>query len=200
MSALPISAASERNKVPILAVLRDALAGQREVLEVGSGTGQHAVYFAAALPALRWQPTELPENLAGLAARVAAEGTPNCLPPLVLDVRSDNWPGGRPDAVFTANTLHIMSWSAVQDFLIGAGRVLGPTGLLCIYGPFRYGGRFTTPSNAAFDKSLRDRDPESGIRDVEALAELAAAERLVLTADHAMPANNQLLIWSRGTG
>ncbi|UCG72716.1 MAG: DUF938 domain-containing protein [Chromatiales bacterium] len=197
MNALLFSAASERNKAPILDVLRDVVSGCRNVLEIGSGTGQHAVYFAAALQQLNWQPTELAECLAPLRDRVVAEGPANCLPPIALDVRTERWPVDRADAIFTANTLHIMSWPAVQDLFFGVGRMLAPGGRLCIYGPFRYAAGFTAPSNAAFDVGLRRRDPASGIRDFDAVAELAAAQGLELLADHSMPANNQLLVWSR---
>lgn len=197
MIDLPFSPACERNRAPILAVLREELSRCRSVLEIGSGTGQHAVYFAAALPQLRWQPTELAEYLPPLRARIAAEAPDNCAAPLALDVQTDAWPVATTDAVFSANTLHIMAWSAVADLFAGAGRVLGTGGCLCIYGPFRYGGRFTSPSNAAFHRSLRARDPASGIRDFEAVDALAAAQGLVLRADYSMPANNQLLVWSR---
>lgn len=197
MNALPVSAACERNKAPILEVLRDALAGCRSVLEVGSGTGQHAVHFAASLPQLRWQPTELVNHLALLTARITAEGPANCAAPIALDVRAAHWPVDSADAIFSANTLHIMSWVAVEDLFAGVGRILLPHGRLCIYGPFRYAGEFTSPSNAAFDVSLRNRDPASGIRDFEAVAALALEQGLELVADHALPANNQLLAWSR---
>ena len=192
---LTVSEACERNKAPILAVLREELAGCRYVLEVGSGTGQHAVYFAAALPQLVWQPSELAENLPALEERIRLEGGANLRSPLELDVRSDPWPGAPADAVFTANTLHIMSWSAVCEFFRGAAAVLGPGGVLCVYGPFRYRGAYTSASNAQFDQFLRARDPASGIRDFEALEGLARAQRLILVADHDMPANNRTLVW-----
>jgi len=199
MQELPYSAPSERNRVPILSVLRDAFADVSTVLEIGSGTGQHAVFFAAALPQLRWQPSDQGACLAGLSARVAAEGPANCLPPLALDVRRHPWPAVEADALFSANTLHIMSWEAALDLFRGISAM---TSLrrLCIYGPFRYAGAFTTPSNAAFDQSLRQRDPHSGIRDFEAVDSLAEAAGFALQADHAMPANNQLLIWTRPAG
>ncbi len=200
MNDLPFSPACERNKAAIVAILRDALVDCRHVLEIGSGTGQHAVYFAATLEQLHWQPSDLADYLAPLRARIAAEGPVNCAAPVALDVQSAAWPVARTDAVFSANTLHIMSWNAVQDLFAGIGRVLMPRGQLCIYGPFRYAGSFTSPSNAAFDLSLRHRDPASGIRDFEAVVDLAAEQGLELVADHAMPANNQLLVWSRTGG
>jgi cyclopropane fatty-acyl-phospholipid synthase-like methyltransferase len=194
---LPFSEASERNKGPILAVLRDELAGSRDVMEIGAGTGQHAVHFALELPHLTWQPTDRAEYLAGLAARVAAEGSENLYPPLELDVTHSRWPSVRADVIYSANTLHIMSWSEVEAFLSGVGRVLPDRGLLLIYGPFRYRGQFTSQSNARFDLSLKARDPQSGVRDFEAVDALATAEGLARRADHAMPSNNQLIVWQR---
>ena len=192
---LPFSDACERNKGPILAVLRDAFAGRTRVVEIGAGTGQHAVHFARHLPQLEWQPTDRAEHLPGLAARIAAEGPPNLLPPLELDVLRQPWPTLRADAVFSANTLHIMSWQAVEALYAGLRHVLEPTGVLAVYGPFRYAGGFTTASNAGFDAMLRERDPASGLRDFEAVNALAEKIGLRLQADHAMPANNQLLVW-----
>lgn len=194
---LPYSEASERNKEPILEVLRTALADCRTVVEIGAGTGQHAVHFARHLPQVEWQPTDRAEHVPGLTARVAEEGTPNLRPPIELDVMQPYWPPLDADAVYSANTLHIMSWPEVEAFFRGVGRILGAGGVLAVYGPFRYAGRFTTDSNAAFDRSLRNRDPASGIRDFEAVNALAAAQSLELQADHAMPANNQLLVLSR---
>jgi len=200
VQALPFSEACERNKAPILAVLQRWLGRQGGVvLEIGAGTGQHAVHFARHLPQLGWQPTEQPENLAALAARVALEGSSNLLAPLELDVGQAAWSCGYDsvDAVFTANTLHIVSWPQVQALFRGVGRVLRDDGLLVVYGPFRYGGQFTSHSNAAFDEALRLRDAASGIRDFEAVDALAAAAGLRLVEDCAMPANNQTLVWRR---
>jgi cyclopropane fatty-acyl-phospholipid synthase-like methyltransferase len=197
---LTSSEACERNKGPILAVLGAELTTSHRVLEIGSGTGQHAVYFAAHLPHLQWQPSELRENLPQLAERIRLEGPPNLAAPIALDVRDDVWPPLEADAIFSANTLHIMSWNDVQRFFCGAGAVLaGNDAVLCVYGPFRYGGRHTSESNAAFDTYLKARDPLSGIRDLEALEHLAHAQRLVLSADHPMPANNRTLVWRRRT-
>ena len=203
VQALPFSEACERNKAPILAVLQRWLGRQGGVvLEIGAGTGQHAVHFARHLPQLGWQPTEQPENLAALAARVALEGSSNLLSPLELDVGQAAWPCeyDSVDAVFTANTLHIVSWPQVQALFRGVGRVLRDDGLLIVYGPFRYGGQFTSHSNALFDETLRMRDAASGIRDFEAVDALAAAEGLRLVEDCAMPANNQALVWRRARG
>ncbi len=191
--------ACERNKGPILEVLRHEFGAARSVLEVGSGTGQHAVHFAAALPHLTWQPTEVPSLLGPLSERVRAEGGANLARPLPLDVRSLPWAVPAADAIFTANTLHIMGWPAVNDFFRGVAQVLGATGVLCVYGPFNYEGRFTSPSNAQFDAWLKARDPASGIRDCEAIAALARTAGLRLAADHPMPANNRTLAF-RGDG
>jgi len=192
-----VSEAAERNKGPILGILTRELARTRHVLEIGSGTGQHAVCFAAHLPHLTWQPSDLGEYLPELRERLPLEGGTNLLPVIELDVRADPWPVGPVDGVFSANTLHIMSWSSVREFFRGVGSVLAVPGVLCVYGPFRYGGRYTSESNAVFDAHLRKRDPEGGIRDFEALEELARRQGLQLAADHAMPANNQLLVWKR---
>lgn len=197
---LAVSEACERNKGPILAVLEGELAASRSVLEIGSGTGQHAVHFARHLPHLSWQPTEVGAELGPLAERIRLEGTPNLRPAMALDVRVHPWPVGRVEAVFSANTLHIMAWDAVEHFFRGIGTVLAVAGVLCVYGPFRYRGAYTSASNAEFDRFLRRRDPSSGIRDFEALERLAAAVGLELAADHAMPANNQTLVWRRRSG
>ena len=194
---LAFSEACERNKQPILDMLRDELAGSNRVLEIGSGTGQHAVHFARHLRHLEWQPTDRADCLPGLVARIAEEGAPNLLAPLELDVLQTHWPAVTADAVYSANTLHIMSWPEVEAFFSGVGQVLAVGGVLVVYGPFRYAGRFTSESNAAFDISLRERDAASGIRDIEAVNRLAETQGLALTADHAMPANNQLLVGAR---
>jgi SAM-dependent methyltransferase len=192
-----VSEAAERNKGPILEIIARELAQRRRVLEIGSGTGQHAVYFAARLPHLTWQASDVGEYLPELRERLRLEGGANLLPVMELDVRADPWPVGAVDGIFSANTLHIMSWSSVREFFRGVGSVLAVPGVLCVYGPFRYGGRYTSESNAVFDTYLRKRDAASGIRDFEALEELARQQGLQLAADHAMPANNQLLVWKR---
>jgi SAM-dependent methyltransferase len=194
---LTLSEACERNKGPILAVLREELARSTRVLEVGSGTGQHAVHFAAELPQLLWQPSELAVNLPPLVERIRLAGGANLRAPLALDVRDDPWPVTAVDAVFSANTLHIMAWSAVREFFRGVGALLAPSGVLCIYGPFRFDGRHTSDSNAAFDNFLRERDPASGVRDFEALDAEARARGLRFAANHALPANNRTLVWRR---
>lgn len=198
---LAYSEACERNKQPILGVLTDVFANRSRVLEVGSGTGQHAVYFGRNLSHLQWQPTELAEYLPGLRDRIEAQGPVNVAEPRELDVRSHPWFEAANvqsiDAVFTANTLHIMSWSEVEHFFTGIGDILEHDAVLCIYGPFRYGGEYTSDSNASFDRYLQQRDPLSGIRDFEQVSELARKQGLRCLKDHTMPANNQLLVWAR---
>lgn len=196
-AAKPFSQACENNKEPILAVLRDCFADQRQVVEIGSGTGQHAVHFAGAMPWLSWQPTDRAEHLPGIRAWRDAAALPNLLEPLELDVDQPAWPLQRADAVFSANTAHIMSWPQVERFVAGVGLLLPASGCFCLYGPFNYGGGHTSASNADFDAWLRRRDPRSGLRDVEAIHDLAAQAGLQPAADHAMPANNRLLVWRK---
>jgi SAM-dependent methyltransferase len=198
--AKPWAEACERNRAPILEVLRSAFAAATQVLEIGSGTGQHAVFFAAALPHLVWQPSDRSEHLAGIAAWRDEAGLPNLRAPLALDVDAGDWPVAECDALFSANTLHIMSWVSVGNFFRGAGRVLQPGGVLAVYGPFSYGGRHTAESNARFDAFLRARDPLSGVRDFEELCALASSHGLEFCDDHALPANNRVLVWRRSSG
>jgi cyclopropane fatty-acyl-phospholipid synthase-like methyltransferase len=195
---LPCSEACERNKDPILEVLRGTFASKLQVLEIGSGTGQHAVHFAAQLPHLTWHPTEQLSYLPDLAARVKLQGTRNLRPPTVLDVRQPLWPLRAVDAIFTANTLHIMSWPAVMAMFKGLDTVLQPGGVLCIYGPFRYDGRYTSDSNEEFDRMLQERDPQSGLRDIKDVTALGAQQGMRLKTDHNMPANNRLLEFEKG--
>lgn len=192
----PYSQACENNRDPILRVLRRHLAGAGQVLEIGSGTGQHAVYFARALPHLVWQPSDLEEAHAGIRAWAAEARLPNLEPPLVLDVGAPRWPIDATDAVFSANTAHIMSWAMVEGMFAGVGRVLRRDGPFCLYGPFRYHGH-AAAGNARFDLMLRRRDPDSGLRDFEDLDALATAAGLRLVEDNEMPVNNRLLVWHR---
>lgn len=194
----PFSESCERNKEPILAVLREHFARARQVLEIGSGTGQHAVHFAAALPHLTWQTADLAANHEGIRLWLEEAALANALPPLELDMlRSETWPQGQFDAIFSANTLHIMSWAAVERAFDCIGAVLAPGGTLAVYGPFNYGGTYTSESNRTFDAWLKNRDPLSGIRDFEAVDALAQAQGLRLIQDVAMPANNRTLVWVR---
>lgn len=200
---LPFSNAADNNKDAILEKLLTVFSGTRHVLEIGSGTGQHAVHFAPRLPHLVWQPSDLSPNLGGLTARLTAAAIQNINQPLEIDVASPNWPFPAAfapdaiDAIYTANSLHIMSMAHVEAFFERVGETLGNGGVLCVYGPVRYDGAFTTQSNETFDAQLKVRNPASGIRDFEILDRLANAFGLCLTHDHAMPANNQLLVWKR---
>ncbi|MFZ0107672.1 MAG: DUF938 domain-containing protein [Thiobacillus sp.] len=193
----PFSESSAENREPILAVLREVFADCRKVLEIGSGTGQHAVYFGAELSHLSWQTADLPQHHAGIRMWLDEAALPNVLAPIALDVNRSDWLDGRYDAVFSANTLHIVSWPEVEKLFAGVGRVLQPGGVLAIYGPFNYNGRFTSPSNARFDQWLKQRDPASGVRDFEAVDALARAQNLTLQTDIAMPVNNRTLVWRR---
>jgi cyclopropane fatty-acyl-phospholipid synthase-like methyltransferase len=199
MSTLPRSEACERNKAPILTLLLRHFAELRRVLEIGSGTGQHALHFAPALPHLLWQTSERAAELAVLRTWLADSPQPNLPSPLALDVSAD-WPTGPWDGMYSANTLHIMAWNRVEAFFRGVGTGLEAGGVLAVYGPFNYAGRFSSDSNAVFDRWLRERDPQSGIRDIEAVHALAHAAGLDAVDDHAMPANNRLLVWRRVRG
>jgi cyclopropane fatty-acyl-phospholipid synthase-like methyltransferase len=206
MSQQRWSEACERNREPILAVLRRHLHDRTRVLEIGSGTGQHAAYFAAQLPHLHWQASDHPDYLPGIAERLAQAALPNAPAPWPLQAVLAPHPGLAPlpapplgfDAVFSANTLHIMSWAHVQALFAGLPAVMADNALLCIYGPFNDDGAFSSDSNRQFDAWLKARDPDSGIRDAEAVDALAAAQGLRLVEDVAMPANNRLRVWRRG--
>lgn len=196
MDTRPFAPACERNREPILAVLRTRFADVRRVLEVGSGTGQHAVYFAAAMPWLTWQCADLAPQLPGIRQWLDDAALPNTPPPFALDVHGP-WPAGPYDAVFSANVLHIVDAPGVEAFFAGVGRVLDAAGTLVVYGPFNAGGRYTSASNEAFDAWLKARDPHSGIRDIEAVHALAAQAGLRPVDDVAMPANNRCVVWRR---
>ncbi len=231
---------SERNKGPILEVLKRVLPETGLVLEIGSGTGQHAAHFAPRLPGLVWQPTDpdpemrasidawaqealgeaarpgvAPENKNSGAARTGNQqeawsgaegsatgnkqetGAPNLRPALDLDVTGDTWPVTEAAAVFSANMIHIAPWDCCEGLLAGAGRILSPNGVLCLYGPFKIGGRHTAPSNESFDQSLRARDPAWGVRDLDDVVQAAEAHGLALTETVAMPANNLTVVFHR---
>jgi cyclopropane fatty-acyl-phospholipid synthase-like methyltransferase len=192
------SQACERNRAPILAVLREHFADRRRVLEIGSGTGQHAVHFAAAMPWLSWQCSDRAEYLPGIRLWLDEAALPNAPAPLELDV-GGAWPRGRFDAAFSANTLHIMGWPEVTRFFSGLDRALEADGVLAVYGPFNYRGDYTSDSNREFDAWLKARDARSGIRDFEEVDALARGIGLSLLDDIAMPANNRTLVWRRGT-
>jgi len=200
-TVLPFSQSCENNKAFIAEHLVPLFADRNAVLEIASGTGQHATFFSALLPAVRWQPTELPTNIASLTPRCEAYSGENLLPPRSLDVRSRPWAVDVPDAIFTANSLHIMPFSAVQELFRELGKSAREGTLLAVYGPFNYSGQYTSESNARFDTWLAARHPESAIRDFEQVDELAKEAGFVLQADQDMPANNRFLVWCRvGTG
>ncbi len=194
---LTASEACERNKGPILEVLKDIFGNSRDVLEIGSGSGKHALYFSRNLPHLTWQPSDLEENLATIRAQPVPGTLENVCSPIILDVCQHPWPITSTSAIFSANTLHIMPWESVTHFFRGAGEVLQAGGILCVYGPFRYQGTFTSESNKRFDQHLRQQNPLSGIRDFEAVNQLANDNGMSFLKDYAMPANNQLLVWKR---
>jgi len=184
----PFSEASERNRDPILAILKRVLRDRSKVLEIGSGTGQHAAYFSAALPHIVWQASDRADNLPGIREWGVE--------PIELDVEGA-WPQIDADAAFSANTSHIMSWAQVERMFAGIGRLGVKT--FCLYGPFNYGGKHTSESNARFDAMLRGRDPASGLRDFEAIVALAGRNGMALQEDNAMPANNRLLVFKKGS-
>ncbi|HVR80476.1 MAG TPA: DUF938 domain-containing protein [Luteimonas sp.] len=193
----PYSISCDRNREPILAVLREHFADRQHVLEIGSGTGQHAVCFAAAMPHLVWQCSDVAENLPGIRMWLGEAGLANTPAPVELDVARGPWPAQNLDAAFSANTLHIMGWAEVEALFAGLDKVLADDATLAIYGPFNYGGSYTSDSNREFDGWLKARDPRSGIRDFEAVDALAQAIAFRLVADVAMPANNRMLVWRR---
>ncbi|MBX3629642.1 MAG: DUF938 domain-containing protein [Nitrosomonas sp.] len=194
---MTLSEAAERNKHPILEKLRPLLRNYTAVLEIGSGTGQHAVFFASALSHLVWQPSELPDKLILLTSMCRNYPSKNLTMPLPLDIDDDRWPVVHADAVFTANTLHIIHWPQVCRLFRHVGALLPQQGLFCAYGPFNVDGRYTSASNAQFDEWLKSRDPGSGIRDKADLQSLAEKYGLSLQNDLIMPANNRLLVWRK---
>lgn len=193
----PYSPACDRNRDPILNVLKAHLADRRRVLEIGSGTGQHAVHFAAAMPHLSWQTADVAANLDGIRAWLDDARLPNTPDPLVFDCDLEpvRLPQRHYDAVFSANTLHIMSWPQVQTLFARLPSLVAADALLIVYGPFNRKGAFTSDSNRAFDASLRRADPQRGIRDFEAVDALARAAGFTLVADQTMPANNCCIVW-----
>jgi len=193
----PFSQACENNKAAILAVIRQYFQGELTVLEIGSYTGQHAQYFASQLPLVTWQPSDIQDNMPIVEAGLADMALSNILPPLALEVSQQPWPLKKAGGVFSANTLHIMAQEKLADFFHGAGSVLEAGGFLCVYGPFKYSGEYTSESNASFELWLQERDPASAIRDFETLIALAEKAGLTLVSDHSMPANNQLLVWKK---
>jgi cyclopropane fatty-acyl-phospholipid synthase-like methyltransferase len=198
MYAKPYSTSCDENRAPILTVLKPRLRAAGRLLEVGSGTGQHAAYFAPTLPHLTWQTSDLPENLPGIRAWLAESEAANLPPPLELDVLAGSWPAGPFDAVFSANTAHIMGKAAVTAMFAGISRLLIQGGLFLLYGPFNKDGQYTAPSNREFDAWLQARDPAMGVRDMAWLDELAHQGGLRRDEEIAMPADNFILVWRHG--
>ncbi len=196
-SDMPFAAAAERNASPILGVIEHELEGATSILEIGTGTAQQAVTFARHLPLSIWQTSDLDENHEGIRARIADSGLDNVRAPVLLDVRSATPERRRYDAVYSANTAHIMSADAVEKMFAYVGETLEDGGLFLLYGPFRLHGGFTTGSNAAFDESLRLRNPDMGLRDLETLDELAADAGMRRKRYFAMPSNNFLVVWQK---
>jgi len=197
MNSLPFSSAAERNRQPILEELSELIPLNGSVLEIGSGTGQHAIFFTQNLPDLLWQPSDREENLAGLNARLKAEGNANILTPIQLDVLLDRWPGYCYDAAFSANTAHIMPWRAVVAMFSGVSAHLEAPARFFLYGPFNVDNRFTSQSNAHFDACLRAGDSRMGIRDIGMLEGLAEMYEMKLEHKITMPANNFILVFQK---
>ncbi|RIZ65106.1 MAG: DUF938 domain-containing protein [Methylococcales bacterium] len=194
MSNKPFSQACENNKEPILQIIRQVFANTTHVLEIGSGTGQHACYFSQHLPYLIWQPSDKPENIAGINLLQESCRQVNLKPAIALNVTDKTWPFDSIDAVFTANTLHIMSEQEVQIAFDRLSLYLTPKALLCIYGPFNYNGTFTSDSNARFENLLKSQNPLSGIKNIEDILLLGTDRGIHLINDFEMPANNRLLV------
>jgi SAM-dependent methyltransferase len=196
--AAQLSPAVARNRDPILAVLRRVLPDHGTVLEIASGTGEHAAYFATHLPHLAWQPTDVdPDALASIEARRTAANAPNLRAPITLDVTAPVWPVTQADAVVSINMIHISPWAAAQSLMSGAARLLVPGAVLYLYGPYKENGVHTAPSNAAFDASLGARDPQWGVRDLGDVRALADSHGFDLVERIAMPANNLSVIFRR---
>ena len=190
------SAACDQNKDPILKAIKPLLLNAKSVLEVGSGTGQHCVYFAKELPHLTWQASDQSMYLPSVNAWIDDAKLANTPKEIELNVDL-NWPEDKYQAIYSANTVHIMSWEMVLNFFKGVGQVLDKGGVFILYGPFNYSGQYTSQSNANFDLWLKDQNPLSAIRDFESLDELAKLHNLILTDDIEMPANNRVLVWKK---
>ena len=189
--------ACDRNREPILSVLQQILPSAGRVLEIGSGTGQHAAFFAPHFPNLTWQPSDLADNLASIEAWRIDAGVENIASPLLLDLFAPTWPIDQIDALVCINTVHIVSWTGVENLFRGGVQRLAPGGLLYVYGPFRYRDRPLEPSNVEFDRWLKQRDPESGVREFEAVDDLAHKSGFTLGGDLPMPANNRSIWWRK---
>ncbi|MFK7995081.1 MAG: DUF938 domain-containing protein [Granulosicoccus sp.] len=196
----PFAPAAERNKQAILSALQKVLRADDTVLEIGSGTGQHACHIAAAMPQLTWQPSDLEDNLAVIRQWVSESGCNNILPPVPIDLNESDQPAYKASVCFSANTLHIVRWTLVDNLFKLSAASLSHGGKLCVYGPFSFGGQHISDSNQQFDRQLRNSDPDSGIRDIEDLQQLALEYGFSDADVFTMPANNHLLVWTREPG
>ena len=193
------SEACNRNQAPILAVLKEVLPDTGRVLEIGSGTGQHAAYFSRSLPDLAWQPSDLAEALPSIEAWREESGAPNLNPPMVIDLLGNNDTPSRVDAIVCINTAHIVAWTGVERLFSIAANILEPKGVLYFYGPYRYPDHALEPSNVAFDRWLKEQNSVSGIRDYAAVESLAESNGFILGGDRSMPSNNRSIWWVRQT-
>ena len=198
----PYSGACDQNRDPILAVLSSLLKTEptqdsHTILEIGTGTAQHAVYFAKELPTVTWQCSDQQQYHQGIHMWLDEAKLPNLLPPISLNVSEDEWPKQAFDLVYSANVTHIMNWQNVVDLFAHGAKCIKPGGLMVCYGPFNFEGRYTSASNAQFDQSLRMRDPQSGIRNFEDLEQLASDASLKFLHNFEMPANNRILVWQK---
>jgi len=197
MNKKPFAESAQSNKDSILKVISQVFTEKALVTEIGSGTGQHAVYFTEKLPHLTWQPTDLPDKISGIKMWIEAANHDHILEPQILDVTKTDWQGEKCQYVFTANTAHFISWLEVQALFRVVGKLLNPGGLFAQYGPFNYQGKFTSESNEKFDQWLKEEDPKRGIRNFEDLASLATENEMQLFKDYKMPANNRTLVWQK---
>jgi len=201
----PYSESCDQNRDPILKILQELFANKKHILEIGSGTGQHAVYFAKHMPHLIWQCSDQTTYHDGINEWLKEAKLDNTVSPIALNVSTDDWPStsststhsNNTDAIFSANTVHIMSWDNVKDFINNAGKLLTKNGLLVLYGPFNYNNQYTSQSNKQFDSWLKQRDSKSGIRDFEDINKLAKQANFILQNDYPMPTNNRILCWKK---
>lgn len=193
----PYAESCDENKQAILDVIKQVFCNSGTLLEIGSGTGQHAVYFSQHLPHLNWQPTEMEENIEAIKLWMQDADHDRIAHPQVLDVSHQAWSFSDIDYVFTANTTHIVSWSHVMSMFNGVAQILKSGGQFAQYGPFNYNGEYTSESNARFDQWLKGRDAQSGIRNFQDLEQLAAVNGMTLVKDYEMPANNRILVWKK---
>ena len=199
MPEKPFSPAAQQNRDAILPVLKIEFDHVRSILEIGSGTGQHAVYFAQHLPKLNWQTSDKKENIAGIQLWVDEANLKNTLPPIVLDV-TEQWPKSIYEGAFAANVAHIMHWHEIELMFAGLATVLAANATFCLYGPFNVNGEYTSESNREFDQWLHNRDPLSCIRDKDELDALARQNNFTLYKDLDMPCNNRILCWKNSNG